>query len=85
MDPLRQLIASKKGVMVIVTAFLVVIAPLAAKFGIEVSEEDKALLVGLVSAYLVGQGIADHGKGKPAPAEPKRELPLPAPPDSGTI
>lgn len=52
---------SKKLVAACVTAALLLFE---SKLGIELDAETKTLLVGLVSAYLIGQGVADFGKGK---------------------
>jgi len=57
-DVLVELAGSKKFLVFVATA----IALGAAKLGWNVSESTVEQFVALVVAYLVGQGIADHGK-----------------------
>ncbi len=55
---LRDLFGSKKFV-VMLSAIIVYVA---SRFGFEVSPSIADNLLAFVAAYLVGQGIADHGK-----------------------
>lgn len=54
---LTDLFKSKKFTVLIVS---IVVYGVGRAFGME--NEDAAALVAVVSSYLVGQGIADHGK-----------------------
>lgn len=58
MDVLRGLLGSKKGLMAIVAT----IAAMVASIGWQVDKETLAIILAPVVAYIVGQGIADHGK-----------------------
>lgn len=58
MDLLKQLLSSKKAVATLVAVLVWV----GGRFGLDVSAEDLAPIVALIAAYVVGQGIADHGK-----------------------
>lgn len=56
---MKQFPVSKK-LAVFLLSFVVLIFE--EKLGIELSPETKNELIMLTSAYLVGQGVADHGK-----------------------
>lgn len=58
MDVLKQLLSSKK----LVAAAIGVIVAVGGRLGLDLSTEDVALIVGPIVAYILGQGIADHGK-----------------------
>ena len=55
---LLEILGSKKALVLIATAG----ASLAARLGWHVTEADLEPYLIIVSGYLVGQGIADHGK-----------------------
>lgn len=48
----------------IVAALTVLGLVLQRAFGLEIDEETRNSIVGVVMAYLVGQGLADFGKGR---------------------
>lgn len=77
-EMLRQFFTSKKGVAFAATAA----SYAAARFGIDVPLEDVQPIVGLGMAYLLGQGIADHGKGRTL-AEAAKSGPLATRPSRG--
>lgn len=58
MDMLRELLSSKK----LIVALIGVIVALASRVGLDLSTEDVALVVSPIVAFILGQGIADHGK-----------------------
>ncbi|MBA3841162.1 MAG: hypothetical protein H0X39_00825 [Actinobacteria bacterium] len=60
-DVLTQLLASKKFLAFIVTALVVVLSPIVGVLGFEVDPQKLALFVGAAAAYILSQGIADHG------------------------
>ena len=60
MEALRQLLSSKKAVMLVVTVIVLGAFEL---FGKRLSAELVTAVVVLVAAYLGAQGIADHGAG----------------------
>jgi len=47
-----------------ITLVSVVLVLFAQAFGLDVTEDQIAGMVTIVAGYLVGQGIADHGKAK---------------------
>jgi hypothetical protein len=55
---MRGLFDSKKSAVLV--AGIVIF--LGARFGLDIPREDADIIAYMVSAYLVGQGIADHGK-----------------------
>lgn len=57
-DSLLQLLSSKKGIAFIVGLLLVILNSL----GVMIPEENLTELVGLIIAYILGQGVADAGK-----------------------
>lgn len=63
---LVALLGSKKFVAFLVSLAVMLITALSGKLGLGVSEEQaneiSLKVVGLASPYLLGQGIADHGK-----------------------
>ena len=61
-----DILKSKKG-----QAFLAGVILLVCKDLIGLSPEDAEKIVGLVMAYVVGQGISDHGKEAAKIAPPK--------------
>jgi uncharacterized membrane protein (DUF441 family) len=66
MGTLRELLDSKKFVAGISSAFVAILIAWAAKKGFAIDKEtaDEAvkIIVGSASAFVVSQGIADHGK-----------------------
>tara|TARA_R110002110_G_scaffold123748_1_gene300618 strand:- start:295 stop:495 length:201 start_codon:yes stop_codon:yes gene_type:complete len=64
MAVLKSLFSSKKFVAMITG----VIATLVGKIGFDVPTETINQVVALVGTYVVGQGVADHGKHRPAEA-----------------
>ena len=57
---LKTLLTSKKFVAAIVG----VIVGLVAKLGVELDTDATALVISPILAYIVGQGVADHGKSR---------------------
>ena len=55
---IKSLFSSKKFVVMASS----VVAYTASRAGLDVSQEAANTAMGVVGAYLVGQGIADHGK-----------------------
>ena len=64
MAVLKSLFSSKKFVAMIAG----VLATLIGKIGFDVPTETINQVVALVGTYVVGQGVADHGKHRPAEA-----------------
>jgi hypothetical protein len=60
---LLAIVGSKKAVAAVATVIFLFIAPQLGELGIEVTQVEIQAVVALVIAYLVGQGIADNGKG----------------------
>lgn len=58
MEVLKQMLASKKFVATLIG----VVITLVGKVGFDIDHETAAMIVGLVSAYVLGQGLADNGK-----------------------
>lgn len=58
LDVLRELAGSKKF-LVLITGLIVAGA---AKLGLHLDDQTVAEIVGLFAAWLIGQGVADHGK-----------------------
>lgn len=92
MDILKRFLSaiagSKKAVAAVAAVLFVFLAPVLGKVGLTVTEDELQQVLGVVIAYLVGQGLADTGKERakleaakapPAPAEADAKLPLPAP------
>lgn len=59
-DALKEMFASKKFIAMLAG----IIITLAAKIGFDVDNETAMMIVGLVSSYVLGQGVADAGKSK---------------------
>lgn len=59
---LKQLLTSKKFVAAAVGLLTVVLAFVLGKLGVSVPDEKLAEFIGILAVYLLGQGIADHGK-----------------------
>ena len=59
---LSAIAGSKKAVATVGGVLFTLLAPVARHFGVEISEEQVLQVLGLVAAYVVGQGISDHGK-----------------------
>ena len=57
-DAIRTMLSSKKAIAAIVGVIVV----LAGHFGLELPSESVAEIVGLIIAYVLGQGLADIGK-----------------------
>jgi len=60
----KQLLSSKKALACIVGLVAVVLSMLLGKLGVSIPEDRVEEIVMLISAYVLGQGIADHGKEK---------------------
>lgn len=58
LEVLKELLGSKKAL----TAIAGIILAIASRYGLNVPEELVQDIVQLLSVYIVGQGIADHGK-----------------------
>ena len=58
MAVLKALFSSKKFVAMLVG----IVATLLAKIGLDVDDATVTKLVGVVVSFILGQGIADHGK-----------------------
>ena len=58
---IRSLFSSKKFIAMLTG----VLATLIGKIGFDVSTETINQVVALVGTYVVGQGVADHGKHRP--------------------
>jgi len=54
----KDLLASKKFIVMLVT----VAVAIASKLGLNLDPDMLTQIIALASAYIVGQGIADHGK-----------------------
>ncbi len=61
MAVIKSLFSSKKFVAMLTG----VLATLIGKIGFDVSTETINQVVALVGTYVVGQGVADHGKHRP--------------------
>jgi uncharacterized membrane protein len=61
-DVLRDAFGSKKFLVFLVGALVAVGNKVAGHFGYELDPDTVTQLVGIAAAYIVGQGIADHGK-----------------------
>ena len=57
---LKDMFSSKK----FIATMIGVVITLAAKIGFDIDHETAAMIVGLISAYILGQGVADAGKSK---------------------
>ena len=57
---IKSLLGSKK----FIASTVGVIVALVAKLGIELDTEAVALVISPILAYILGQGVADHGKGR---------------------
>ena len=57
-NPMREFLRSKKAM----TAIAAAIVAGAAKFGLDVTTDELMPILSPLMAYIVGQGIADHGK-----------------------
>lgn len=60
-EMLRELLSSKKFIAALVSAIIAV----AGKYGFQLDEATIYLFIGPFITYIVGQGIADHGKNSP--------------------
>ena len=67
MSVIKSLFSSKKFVAMITG----VVATLVGKIGWDVPTETINQVVALVGTYVIGQGVADHGKHRPAAVESK--------------
>lgn len=75
MQTVRDLLASKKFLV----ALVAVLAHLAGRFGFEVDQEAMITILSPLYAYIVGQGIADHGKPAMLAAREDRTEPAATP------
>lgn len=55
---LKELFASKKFIVMLAA----VVVAIASKLGLAIDQDVSAQVIALAGAYVVGQGIADHGK-----------------------
>lgn len=69
MEALKGLLSSKKAIVAIVG----IIIAAAGKAGLDLSEDSVHDIVQVVMAYLVGQGVADHGKESAKVVEQKQK------------
>lgn len=53
---------SKKATAAVATVAFLFLAPLLTRLGLTITEAEIEKVIVVLSAYLVGQGIADHGK-----------------------
>lgn len=58
---LKDILSSKKALAYLSTILLVIGNKIAGHFGYELDADQVALLVGSAAAYIIGQGMADHG------------------------
>jgi len=58
----KAITGSKKAVVALSTFIFGMTAPIARRYGVEISPDDVQLAVIVGSAYIVGQGVADAGK-----------------------
>ena len=58
---LVEMLSSKKALAMLSTLLVIVASPIVGRFGYEIDPEKLALYVGIIAAYVVGQGLADHG------------------------
>lgn len=56
--PVRDLFKSKKAIATMVG----LLVPISKKLGLDIPPDMLTAMVGLIAAYVVGQGVADHGK-----------------------
>lgn len=66
---LRELLSSKKFIAALVSAIIAI----AGKYGFQIDEATLYLIIGPFITYIIGQGIADHGKNTPE-LERQREI-----------
>ncbi len=62
-DVLRDLLTSKKALVLIATIIVAVGNRILARWGMELNADTVNLIVASAAAYMVAQGISDHGKG----------------------
>ena len=61
----KWLFKSKKCTAAIVAVLFAILSPSLSKLGVDVTSEQIGLVVGAISAYILGQGLADLGKEAP--------------------
>ena len=66
---LKELFSSKKFIAALISAVIAI----AGKYGFQIDEATLYLFMGPFITYIVGQGIADHGKNTPE-LERQREI-----------
>lgn len=67
-----EILKSKKFQAALLGMLVVVVTAVLGKFGITVSEESTMQIVGLIMAYILGQGMADWSKNSnPPPTAPQ--------------
>lgn len=59
---LAAIAGSKKATATVATVIFLFLAPLLTRIGVTVTADEIEKVIALVIAYVVGQGIADHGK-----------------------
>lgn len=67
----KELLASKKFLAALAGAAVVVLNK---AIGLELPEADVLKILGVIASYIVGQGIADHGKEKAKVENPAKAL-----------
>lgn len=60
---LSAIAGSKKATAAVATVVFLFLAPVLTRIGLTVTAEEVEKVIAVVIAYLIGQGIADHGKG----------------------
>ncbi len=78
-DALREMLSSKK----FLAAIAAIILQIAARYGLQLDQEQVTLLITPILAYILGQGIADSKKPSvvnAAAVVERQPPPLPAPP-----
>ncbi len=65
-DALKEMLGSKKAIAWLATVLLVIGNKIVGHFGYELDAQQVALLVGSAAAYIVGQGLQDHGESAAA-------------------
>ena len=73
------IVGSKKAVATIANVlFVLVVAPVANRFGLGITQDQVLTVVGIGAAYVVGQGWADTGKEAAKIAGPVTPIKKPA-------
>lgn len=59
---IADLLSSKKGIVFVTSAIIVLTKPLLAKLGYEIDETTLIEFLTISGGYLIAQGVTDHGK-----------------------